>query len=102
MHMLVCLQSTRLLFVLQPLPLGAEGLSLRSGCDELCEVRRDALERDERRLAELGRRSVELYALTHIFTEQLEVSMGGGWPGAEGLRLLRSPQHWLVHHTCCM
>jgi hypothetical protein len=59
---------------IQPLPLGAEGLSLRSGCDELSELRRDALERDERRLAQLGRRTVEMFALAHIFTEQLEVS----------------------------
>jgi hypothetical protein len=62
----------------QPLPLGAEGLSLRSGGDELSELRRDALERDERRLAELGRRTVEMHALAHIFTEQLEVRRGGG------------------------
>lgn len=58
----------------QPLLLGAEGLSLRSGgCDELSEARRDALQRDEARLAQLGRRSVEMFALAHIFTEQLEV-----------------------------
>ncbi|WIA30517.1 hypothetical protein OEZ86_000601 [Tetradesmus obliquus] len=57
----------------KPLPLGAEGLSLRSGgCDELSEARRDALQRDEARLAQLGRRSVEMFALAHIFTEQLE------------------------------
>jgi hypothetical protein len=62
----------------QPLPLGAEGLSLRGsgGGDELCELRRDALERDEKRLAELGRRTVEMHALAHIFTEQLEVRPG--------------------------
>jgi hypothetical protein len=57
----------------QTVPLGADGLALRGGGDELSELRRDALERDERRLAELGRRVVEMYALAHIFTEQLEV-----------------------------
>lgn len=55
------------------LPVGADGLGLRSGCDEMSELRRDALERDEKRLAELGRRTVEMYALAHIFTESLEV-----------------------------
>lgn len=55
------------------LPVGADGLGLRSGCDEMSELRRDALERDEKRLAELGRRTVEMYALGHIFTERLEV-----------------------------
>ncbi|KAF8069364.1 TRAF1A [Scenedesmus sp. PABB004] len=54
------------------LPLGADGLGLRSGGDELSELRRDALERDERRLAELGRRTVEMYALAHIIATQLE------------------------------
>lgn len=59
---------------MQVLPVGADGLGLRSGCDEMSELRRDALERDEKRLAELGRRTVEMYALAHIFTERLEVS----------------------------
>jgi hypothetical protein len=64
---------------------GADGLGLRSGCDEMSELRRDALERDEKRLAELGRRTVEMYALGHIFTERLEVrggrGRGTGWRG---------------------
>lgn len=53
--------------------MGADGLGLRSGCDEMSELRRDALERDEKRLAELGRRTVEMYAIAHVFTERLEV-----------------------------
>lgn len=61
----------------QGLPLGADGLGLRSGCDELSELRRDVLERDEKRLAELGRRTVEMFALAHIITEQLEVGSCG-------------------------
>jgi hypothetical protein len=61
---------------LQMLPVGADGLGLRSGCDEMSELRRDALERDEKRLAELGRRTVEMYALAHVFTESLEVRHG--------------------------
>ena len=34
----------------------------------------DAVERDERRLAELGRRTIEMYALHHLFTTKVEVS----------------------------
>ena len=34
----------------------------------------DAAERDERRLAELGRRTIETYALHHLFTSKVEVS----------------------------
>lgn len=30
---------------------------------------RDYVERDERRLADLGRRAVEMYAISHIFSE---------------------------------
>lgn len=60
--------------LVQALPLpGGDGLLLRSGCDELSELRRDALERDEKRLAELGRRTVEMFALAHIVTDSLEV-----------------------------
>lgn len=65
----------------QVLPVGADGLGLRSGCDEMSELRRDALERDEKRLAELGRRTVEMYALAHIFTERLEVRLRRGAGG---------------------
>ena len=34
----------------------------------------DAAERDERRLAELGRRTVEMYALHHLFVTKVEVA----------------------------
>ena len=34
----------------------------------------DAAERDERRLAELGRRAVEMYALHHLFVTKVEVA----------------------------
>lgn len=69
-----CGAAVLLLCSSQVLPVCADGLGLRSGCDEMSELRRDALERDEKRLAELGRRTVEMYALAHIFTERLEVS----------------------------
>ena len=79
-----------LLVARQGLPLGADGVGLRSGCDELSEVRRDALERDEKRLAELGRRTVEMFALAHIITEQLEVCGGGSTRNSRGTGLLSS------------
>lgn len=55
--------------ILQP----NDGLTLRSGQDG-DDYRRDSIERDEKRLAELGRRTVEMFVITHIFTEKLEVA----------------------------
>jgi hypothetical protein len=34
----------------------------------------DAVERDERRLAELGRRTIEMYVLSHLFVNRVEVA----------------------------
>uniref|UniRef100_A0A6N2N4A7 Uncharacterized protein n=1 Tax=Salix viminalis TaxID=40686 RepID=A0A6N2N4A7_SALVM len=34
----------------------------------------DSIERDERRLTELGRRTVEIFVLAHIFNHKIEVS----------------------------
>lgn len=59
--------------------LGADGLVLRSGGPESgpeCEARRDSVDRDERRLGELGKRTVEMLAIAHIFCEKLEVGVG--------------------------
>ncbi len=52
---------------------GADGLALRSHQEGDSEFRRDSVERDERRLGELGKKTVEMFAITHIFTEKLEV-----------------------------
>ncbi|CAH8391818.1 unnamed protein product [Eruca vesicaria subsp. sativa] len=38
------------------------------------EVNNEVVERDERRLTELGRRTVEIYVLTHIFSSKIEVA----------------------------
>ncbi|KAI3979826.1 hypothetical protein MKX01_013921 [Papaver californicum] len=35
---------------------------------------KDSIERDERRLTELGRRTVEIFVLTHIFSDRIEVA----------------------------
>lgn len=56
-------------------------MGLRSGGEGDTDSRRDGVERDEKRLAELGRRTVEMYALAHMFTERLEVRGGGVWGG---------------------
>ena len=49
-----------------------DGLALRSG-QEGDEYRRDSIERDEKRLAELGRKTVEMFVISHIFSEKIEV-----------------------------
>ncbi|XP_042484059.1 TNF receptor-associated factor homolog 1b-like [Macadamia integrifolia] len=38
------------------------------------ESNKDSIERDERRLTELGRRTVEIFVLAHIFSNRIEVS----------------------------
>ncbi|CAD7695139.1 unnamed protein product [Ostreobium quekettii] len=50
----------------------ADGSAMRSGQED--ESVKDTIERDELRLAELGRRTVEMYAISHIFAEHLEVA----------------------------
>ena len=42
--------------------------------DADAEFSDDAVERDERRLADLGRRTVEMYALSHLVTVKIEVA----------------------------
>ena len=42
---------------------------------------RDSLERDERRLLDLGRRAVEMYAAAHIATTHMEVRAAGARVG---------------------
>ena len=54
-----------------------DGLALRSGQED--DYRRDSIERDEKRLAELGRRTVEMYVISHVFTERLEVGTRATW-----------------------
>ncbi|XP_028780642.1 TNF receptor-associated factor homolog 1b isoform X3 [Neltuma alba] len=38
------------------------------------DFNKDSIERDERRLTELGRRTVEIFALAHIFSNKIEVA----------------------------
>jgi hypothetical protein len=69
--------------------LGADGLALRSGAESgpEGEARRDSVDRDERRLGELGRKTVEMLAIAHIFCERLEVGLecaGAGQRGGRG------------------
>ena len=44
----------------------------KSVTDELSAT--DAVERDEKRLAELGRRTIEMYALSHVFVHHVEIA----------------------------
>lgn len=55
------------------LPGGGDGMVVRSGAEGDADLRRDGVERDERRLGELGRRTVEMFAIANIFSEKLEV-----------------------------
>ncbi|KAG2452725.1 hypothetical protein HYH02_002956 [Chlamydomonas schloesseri] len=50
-----------------------DGLTLRSGQDG-DDYRRDSIERDEKRLAELGRKTIEMFVISHIFCEKLEIA----------------------------
>lgn len=56
-----------------------DGLSLRSGQED--DYRRDSIERDEKRLAELGRKTVEMLVISHIITEKMEVGRRSGRGG---------------------
>ena len=49
----------------------ADGSAMRSGHED--ESVKDTIEKDECRLAELGKRTVEMYVISHIFAEHLEV-----------------------------
>ncbi len=49
-----------------------DGLALRSGQED--DYRRDSIERDEKRLAELGRKTVEMFVISHIITEKMEIA----------------------------
>jgi hypothetical protein len=53
--------------MLQP----SDGLALRSGQED--DFRKDSVEQDEKRLAELGRKTVEMLVISHIITEKIEV-----------------------------
>ncbi|GAX80158.1 hypothetical protein CEUSTIGMA_g7596.t1 [Chlamydomonas eustigma] len=49
-----------------------DGLALRSGQED--DYRRDSIERDEKRLAELGRKTVEMFVISHIITDKMEIA----------------------------
>jgi chemotaxis protein histidine kinase CheA len=44
----------------------------KSASDDLSAT--DAVERDEKRLAELGRRTIEMYVLSHVFVNRVEIA----------------------------
>lgn len=60
---------------IEPLPKDEKGPQNRTkdgSSGEDCN--KDSIERDERRLTELGRRTVEIFVLAHIFNHKIEVS----------------------------
>ena len=61
-----------------------DGLALRSGQED--DYRRDSIERDEKRLAELGRKTVEMFVISHIITEKMEVRAPWCWGGVVASR----------------
>ncbi len=67
MHLPCWVPAVLLQQVVQP----NDGLALRSGQED--DYRRDSIERDEKRLAELGRKTIEMYVISHIITEKMEV-----------------------------
>jgi hypothetical protein len=82
---------------------GSDGIGLREGED----FKRDSVEADELRLAELGRKTVEMYAIAHIFNEGIHVGGSGQAGGRHGLwvhALLRSAQQAGAArcYTCCV
>ncbi|XP_072951048.1 TNF receptor-associated factor homolog 1a-like isoform X1 [Typha angustifolia] len=60
----------------QPLPSKDEKCSQNRTKDGSSseELNKDSIERDERRLTELGRRTVEIFVLAHIFSSRIEVA----------------------------
>ena len=57
--------------LLDPDANGADAVNADANANEFGD---DAVERDERRLADLGRRTVEMYVLSHLFTVKIEVA----------------------------
>ena len=48
----------------------------RSWLQDVDDYSKDYVERDEKRLADLGRRAVEMFAISHIFTDlQVQTSL---------------------------
>ncbi|PPD81664.1 hypothetical protein GOBAR_DD21406 [Gossypium barbadense] len=60
------------------------------------DFNKDSIERDERRLTELGRRTVEIFVLSHIFSNKIEVSYQEAVALKRQEELIREEAAWLA------
>ncbi|XVE81777.1 hypothetical protein DITRI_Ditri15bG0093200 [Diplodiscus trichospermus] len=60
------------------------------------DFNKDAIERDERRLTELGRRTVEIFVLAHIFSNKIEVAYQEAVALKRQEELIREEAAWLA------
>ncbi|XVF62943.1 hypothetical protein PTKIN_Ptkin09bG0049400 [Pterospermum kingtungense] len=60
------------------------------------DFNKDSIERDERRLTELGRRTVELFVLAHIFSNKIEVAYQEAVALKRQEELIREEAAWLA------
>ncbi|XP_050216227.1 TNF receptor-associated factor homolog 1a [Mercurialis annua] len=60
------------------------------------DFNKDSIERDERRLTELGRRTVEIYVLAHIFTKKIETAYQDAVSLKRQEELIREEAAWLA------
>ncbi|GMI70454.1 Tumor necrosis factor Receptor-Associated Factor 1b [Hibiscus trionum] len=60
------------------------------------DFNKDSIERDERRLTELGRRTVEIFVLSHIFSNKIEVAYQEAVALRRQEELIREEAAWLA------
>ncbi|TKY53687.1 MATH domain-containing protein [Spatholobus suberectus] len=60
------------------------------------DFNKDSIERDERRLTELGRRTLEIFVLAHIFSNKIEVSYQEAVALKRQEELIREEAAWLA------
>ncbi|KAL4273635.1 hypothetical protein GQ457_13G025730 [Hibiscus cannabinus] len=60
------------------------------------DLNKDSIERDERRLTEFGRRTVEIFALAHIFSNKIEVAYQEAIALKRQEELIREEAAWLA------
>ncbi|XP_052477589.1 TNF receptor-associated factor homolog 1b isoform X2 [Gossypium raimondii] len=60
------------------------------------DFNKDSIERDERRLTELGRRTVEIFVLSHIFSNKIEVAYQEAVALKRQEELIREEAAWLA------
>ncbi|GMJ01942.1 Tumor necrosis factor Receptor-Associated Factor 1b [Hibiscus trionum] len=60
------------------------------------DLNKDSIERDERRLTELGRRTVEIFVLAHIFSNKIEVAYQEAIALKRQEELIREEAAWLA------